>query len=72
MNPVFIILLTIITLISIFGLIYVVVYNNLQGNKIRINEAESIIDELLRKKYDLLNLKYQTLTVLLKVNLWIE
>lgn len=56
MNPVFIILLTIITLISIFGLIYVVVYNNLQGNKIRINEAESIIDELLRKKYDLLNL----------------
>ncbi len=56
MNPVFIILLTIVSLTGIFGIIYIIIYNNLQSSKIKINEAEGIIDELLRKKYDLLNL----------------
>ena len=56
MNPIFTVLLTIVALIGIIGICYIVIYNNLQANKIKINESESIIDELLRKKYDLLNL----------------
>ena len=56
MNPVFTILLTIVALVGIVGIAYIIIYNNLQANKIKINEAESIIDELLRKKYDLLNM----------------
>jgi len=56
MNSVFTVLLTIIILVGIIGIIYIIIYNNLQSNKIKINESESIIDELLRKKYDTLNL----------------
>ena len=56
MNPLFTVLLTIVALTGLIGIVYIVIYNNLQTNKIKINEAESIIDELLRKKYDLLNL----------------
>lgn len=48
------IFLTITLFIGILGLIYALLYNNLQASKIKINEAESIIDELLRKKFDLL------------------
>ena len=56
MNPILTVLLTIIALVSLIGILYIITYNNLQVNKIKINESESIIDELLRKKYDLLNL----------------
>ena len=56
MNSVLTILLTIIALIGIIGIVYIIIYNNIQSNKIKINEAEGIIDELLRKKYDTLNL----------------
>ena len=48
------IILTIIIFIGIISLVYFLAYNNLQANTIKINEAESIIDELLKKKYDLL------------------
>lgn len=48
------IFLTITLFIGILGLIYALLYNNLQASKIKINEAENIIDELLRKKFDLL------------------
>ncbi|MDD4187980.1 MAG: LemA family protein [Bacilli bacterium] len=48
------IFLTIILFVGILGLIYVLLYNNLQVSKIKINEAKSIIDELLRKKFDFL------------------
>ena len=54
MNPVFIILLTLIALGGLLAIIYIIIFNSIQSNKIKINEAESIIDELLRKKYDLL------------------
>lgn len=54
MNSVMLVILTLIIFICLLGIIYIVVYNNLQNCKIKINEAESIIDELLRKKYDLL------------------
>ena len=56
MNPIFTVLLTIVAFIGILTIIYIIIFNNLQNNKIKINEAESIIDDLLRKKYDLLNL----------------
>ena len=56
MNPILTVLLTIIALVCLIGILYIITYNNLQVNKIKINESESIIDELLRKKYDLLNL----------------
>ncbi|MDD2208439.1 MAG: LemA family protein [Bacilli bacterium] len=48
------IFLTITLFVGILGLIYALLYNNLQASKIKINEAENIIDELLRKKFDLL------------------
>ena len=46
------ILLTIVILVGVVTIIYIVNFNNLQAYKIKINEAESIIDDLLRKKYD--------------------
>lgn len=43
-------------LILIFGgvisIILIICYNNIQAYNLKINEAEGIIDELLRKKYD--------------------
>lgn len=56
MNGIMTVLLTIIIFCGVMALIYIINYNNLQAYKIKINEAESIIDELLRKKYDTLML----------------
>ena len=47
-------LLVIILIGSALGLVYVVCFNKLKENDIRIKEAESIIDESLRNKYDLM------------------
>lgn len=52
MNSVVTALLTIIIFVGVVAIIYILFYNNLQAFKIKINEAESIIDEHLRKKYD--------------------
>lgn len=54
MDKVLIIVLVIV--LAILGLIalYISVYNRLQKYLIRINESETIIDECLRKKYDIL------------------
>lgn len=58
MNEIITSILTIIVFLGVIGLFYILAYNNLQAYKIKINEAESIIDELLRQKYDrLLSLK---------------
>lgn len=54
MDNILTIFLTIIVFFGVLSLVYVILYNNLQAHKIKINEAESIIDDLLRKKYDLL------------------
>jgi len=54
MNNIILIFLTIILILGVLFLIYILLYNNLQTYKIKINEAESIIDDLLRKKYNLL------------------
>ena len=47
-------LLVIILIGSSLGLVYVVCFNKLKENDVRIKEAESIIDESLRNKYDLM------------------
>ena len=52
MDGIMTILLTIVILVGVVTIIYIVNFNNLQAYKIKINEAESIIDDLLRKKYD--------------------
>ena len=54
MDNILTIFLTIIVFLGVLSLVYVILYNNLQAHKIKINEAESVIDDLLRKKYDLL------------------
>ena len=47
-----IILLIIIIIIGILSIIYITIYNNIQKLILKIQEAENIIDETLRKKYD--------------------
>lgn len=56
MNTAVTVFLTLVIFIGIIGIVYIIFYNNIQNYKIKINESEGIIDELLRKKYDLLNL----------------
>jgi LemA protein len=46
------VLLIIIIFISLLGIFYALCYNKLQDCKLKIDEAEEIIDENLRKKYD--------------------
>lgn len=45
-------ILLIVAIIGIIGIIYIYNFNNLQDRLTRINEAESIIDDCLRNKYD--------------------
>jgi len=52
MSEVLTFFLTSIIIIGVIIIIYIILYNNLQAYKIKINEAESVIDDLLRKKYD--------------------
>ena len=47
-------LLLILILSCIIGIIYIIHFNKLQDCKVKIDEAESIIDEALRAKYDTL------------------
>ena len=64
-----IILLIILIAIIIIGYIiiqYIFKYNKLQSLNIKINEAESIIDEELRNKYDLIIRSSKTINKLLK------
>lgn len=48
------IILIIIIILGILAIIYVNIYNNLVSYKLKIEKAENIIDESLRKKYDLI------------------
>ncbi len=52
MGPVVTAILIVIAIFGIIGIVYMLIFNNLQVYRIKINESESIIDELLRKKYD--------------------
>ena len=55
MNEFLIIMFALITLIIILLIMYIHIYNKLSESIIRIEEAESRIDNNLRDKYDLLN-----------------
>lgn len=50
----FYVILLLIIIAGILGIIYTNIYNNIQNQIIRINEAEHIIDETLRKRFDLI------------------
>lgn len=54
MNTIVIILSTIIIIISIFAITYITLYNKIQFSKIRIEEAEKVIIEELKVRYDLI------------------
>ena len=47
-------LLIILILICLMAIVYIFYYNRLQDFKIRIDEAEAVLDEGLRKKYDII------------------
>ena len=55
MESLLIIVLVIIVIICILVIFYATLYNKFQDYIIRINEVESIIDNSLRSKYDLIN-----------------
>ena len=59
------ILVTIILIATILATIYVYLYNRLQDYKLKIDEAESILDENLRNKYDK---EFELQTVVLKMS----
>lgn len=54
MEKIIVIVFALIAIFAIFAIAYIMIYNKLQKYKIRINEAESEIDETLRKRYDIL------------------
>ncbi len=66
MNLIMIIILITIVLIGILIISYIYNYNNLQELNIKINESESIIDNELRNKYDLIMKSSTTINKLLK------
>ena len=49
------VLLGMIIVVCIIFAIYTILYNKLQDFIIRVDEAESVIDEILRNKYDQIN-----------------
>lgn len=49
----FYILGIIVVIGGLIGIFYIILYNRLQRNIIRINESESVIDDTLRERYDL-------------------
>ena len=55
MNTFLIILFLIIVIVILMGILYIYYYNKFNETIIRVNEAESRIDNNLRDKYDLLN-----------------
>jgi len=54
MNMFITIICAIIGIGGILAILYIAIYNKIQILNIRVNEAETIIDEELRKKYDLI------------------
>jgi len=55
MDILIIVILVIVILVCLGSLFYFLTYNKYQDYIIRINEVESIIDNNLRNKYDLIN-----------------
>ena len=55
MEVLLIVIFIIIALVCVISVFYATIYNKFQDYIIRINEVESMIDNNLRNKYDLLN-----------------
>lgn len=55
MEILMIIILVMIIIVCVIAVFYATIYNRFQDYIIRINEVESIIDNNLRNKYDLIN-----------------
>lgn len=55
MNPMFYILLILIIIGSLIAIFYMIGYNKMQSVQIRINEAETVIDDNLRQRFDIVN-----------------
>lgn len=54
METILIILLTIIIIASLLAMSYIILYNKIQFSKIRIEQAETVILEELKNRYDLI------------------
>ncbi len=54
MNKVTIVILVLVVIIAILVITYIAIYNKIQKYIIRIQEAETEIDEAIRKRHDLL------------------
>ena len=54
METILIILLTIIIIIAIIAMSYIILYNKIEFSKIRIEQAETVILEELKNRYDLI------------------
>lgn len=52
---IFLTILLICIILSLFAIWYITAYNKYQGFVVRLNEAEANIDTTLRKRFDLLN-----------------
>lgn len=52
MVKIIVIILITIIILGILGIIYKILFNRLQNNQIKINEAFNIIDECLKNRYD--------------------
>lgn len=50
---IFYIVLIVVFLLGMMGIVYVTHFNNLQYIKTKIEQAEEMIDEILRKRYDI-------------------
>lgn len=68
MPMIFYIIVSFIIVFGLLGIYYIFMYNNLQKQIIRINEAENNIDEALRVKYDLLSKIIEIIKKETKVN----
>ena len=55
MNTLMLLIFAMLLVICIIIGIYITLFNKIQNFSIRINEAESIIDNNLREKYDNIN-----------------
>ena len=68
MNEIMPIILTIIIFIGAIILGYVILSNNLKSYKIKIDEAQLVVDELLKTKLDLLNSTKEIITKEIEVD----
>ena len=69
MNTIIIVLSTIIIIAAIFAIVYITLYNKIQFSKIRIEEAEKVILEELKVRYELIMSTKKTIETNTKMDL---